>query len=373
MIDGSGERLGDLPENSICLGTRPIELWNKHADEPIPAAAAGVVSAFECHEGESLMYLFVLVTDGSSTFQGRIDPEKAKIRPEHLHQHETNQELTDASKIKILSSFILKDTPDRITVSYIHEHDEEGTKSINLVIKEMLSIGVVKILWSGILKQIDASQGSLSFCSILGNCLNAAKDEIDALKKENDSMQTDLEGWKHTAERLDRNWQNDKDALTHQFFELYQKTHKELVKSNQEVKSLRKQVAEVRTSERPSSRPKAPVLPSVDLGEPDDVDFEQFDPEMLENLAAGKRTHTSFSKTSANAKKSLSVARGAMRTNLLTGAKEVYNLEDALLQHPESLGFASQGNGIAGAAPTKRNSPEGSSESPAKRSKHISL
>jgi hypothetical protein len=371
MIDGSGEPLVNLPAHSICLGTRRIELSNKLTDEPIPTTD-GVVSTFECHEGESSMYLLVLVTDGSSTFQGRIDPEKAKIRPEHLDQDETNQELTEASKIKILSSFILKDTSDLITVSYNHELEEEGAKAINLVIKEMLSIGVVKILWSDFLKQIDVGRGSLSFCSILGNCLNGAKDEIDALKKERDSIRTDLEGWKGTAEKLDRNWQNDKDALTHRFFELYQKTHDELVKSSQEVKSLKKQVAEARTSERPS-KPKAPVIPPVDLGHPDDVDFEQIDPEMLDNLAAGKRTHTSFSKTSANAKKSLSVATGAMRTNSLTGAKEVYNLEDALLHHPESLGFPSQGNGITAAAPTKRNWPEGTSESPAKRSKQISL
>jgi hypothetical protein len=321
------------------------------------------------------MCLLVLVTDGSSTFQGRIEPEKAtKIRPEHLNQNETNQELTDASKIKIISSFILKDLSERITVSYIHELDEEGNKGINLVIKEMLSIGVVKILWSDILEQIDAGRGSLSFCSILGNCLNEADDEIDALKTKIDSLQTNLEGWKYTAEKLDRNWQNDKDALTHRFFELYQKTHKELVKASQEVKSLKKQMQEASTSQRPSKPKPLPVIPPVDLGQPDDVDFELFDPEMVESLAAGKRTHTSFSKTSANAKKSSSMAsRGAMRTNSLTGAKEVYNLEDALRQDRGSLGFDSQGNGIAAHAPTKRNLPDESSESPAKRSNQMSL
>jgi hypothetical protein len=48
MSDGTGEPLGNLPANSICLGTRPIELRHKHTDEPIPTAA-GVVSTFECH------------------------------------------------------------------------------------------------------------------------------------------------------------------------------------------------------------------------------------------------------------------------------------------------------------------------------------
>jgi hypothetical protein len=372
MSDGTGESLRRLPANSICLGTRPIELRHKHGEDSIPTTA-GIVTTFQCHEGESSSYLLVLVTDGSSTFQGRIDPNRAtKIRPEHQDQNETNQELSDVSKVIILSSFILKDTSERITVSYNYELDEKGTMGIKLVIKEMLSIGVVKVLWTDTLKRKDESSGALSFCSILGNCVNEAKDEIDVLKTERDSIQADLEGWKDTAEKLDRDWQNEKDLLTHRFFELYQKTHEELVKSSQEVKQLKKQVAEARSSGRPTT--KAPILPPADFGQPDDVDFEQIDPDMVENLAAGKRMRTSFIKASENAKKAFSLpTSGAMRTNSLTGAKEVYNFEDALLHDPESLGF-SQGN-ISAQAPTKRTRPEGFDESlsEAKRSKHILL
>ena len=374
MSDASAALL-NLAASSTCLGTRyPIDLRQtvSHGSPLI-----GMLSTFSCQQEGKSPYLLVLVTNGKSTFQGRIHPSEAsKVQWEsHVSDEETkNADIADATKVKILSSFLLQDE-DRIAVSYDCTGTPDDERKIKLVIRETLSSGIVRILWSHVL---ESTENNLVFSAILGTCVNESRAQIQQWKREKEKLRTDLWSWKDTAEKLDRDWQSEKDGLLNRFLELYKKNHEELGKSRLEVQCLKRELAEAQAASSTSATKKrviaAPPPPPVYANMPDDHDEEEFDSEMVDMLATGQPTRAMVpvrerSNGRGTQATSSSALLGTMRLNPHTGAKEVFDADTAL-EDPAFLGLSSQHEGAI--APSKRNSeeePGADGESPAKRAR----
>jgi len=337
MSDNNASLLS-LSANSVCLGTkRPIDLRRSESSN-----TSGMVATFSCQtEGNiSTHHLLVLVTDGRLTFQGKIHPSEATKVSWHdfvAEQQVNGGELSDATKVKILSSFLLKDV-DHIDVTYDYTAEEQ---QIKLSIKEkMSSTALTRVLGSHILEPVETN---LSFAAILGTCINDSLYEIQQLQQEKESMRVDLLSWKDTAEKLDRDWQQEKDSLLDRFLELYKKAHGELGDSRLENQQLKRELDKARAMAASSAkkRQRPPPTPSY-AALPDDHDEEQFSSEMIDMLAAGQPTRKPSSKNersngSSTAKATSSTATtsssvGAMRLNPHTGAKEVYDFDAFLDQ-----------------------------------------
>jgi hypothetical protein len=197
--------------------------------------------------------------------------------------------------------------------------------------------------------------------------------KIQQLHEKQEKLQTDLWSWKDTAEKLDRDWQREKDGLLNRFLELYKKSHEELGTSRLEVQRLGRELAQAQeaaaaTATKKRALPPPPPLPPPAYADmPDDIDEEQFDSEMVDMLAAGQPTRAPTARERNNHGGATSL--GTMRMNPHTGAKEVFDA-DAALQDPTFLGLCAQDDGAI--AESKKDSQEvtgSGDELPAKRAR----
>lgn len=361
--DKTADALLNLPPSSICFGTRRSIQVRRSNDCP----STGMIATFSCKDNTTeLPYLLVLLTDGKSTFSGRIHPSQATRVQWSDHHHAAGEqsneieELTDYQKVKILSCFLLNDE-DRIQVTYDYtrteQQQQQHQEGIKLVIQEMRS-GLARTLG---LHTLQAVPSNLSFCNIVGTFLNDSITEIHQLEKEKAGMKVDLLGWKDTATKLDQDWQTKKDGLFDNFLKLYKKAHGELGESRLEVTRLKRELKEARANMATSVTKKRPPASAPSYAAlPDDNDAEQFDSEMVQMLAAGKPTRGGGKKKRSNSgdstlKTSNAAADAAMRTNPHTGAKEVFDA-DALFQ--DSSFFESSQNVVPTAEAEKMDTKE---------------
>lgn len=341
MMSNAADLLQILSAKScVCLGTRaPIELRSQGTNND-SHPFSGMVATFFAQEN-NIPYLLILLNHGNCTFHGRIRPSEATKVAWKKHQvssttnDESKDDVSDEQKVKILSNFLLEDM-DRIGVSYDYtttsDDDDDDKQQVKLVIRQQMSTtDMTRFLWSSLLEPLNNDATNLFFARILGTMVNRNNNDIQTLQTRQDNLRVDLLNWKDTAEKLDRDWQSEKDGLLHNFLKLYKKAHEQLGESRQEVSSLKRALAEARataavaaSTNTTKKRSRSP--PPTYAALPDDVDHNHFDMEMVDMLAAGQKTSTFKQDTNRSSKKSSKKTLG-MRKNPHTGAKEVWDTD----------------------------------------------
>ena len=110
---------------TCCLGTRRLtNLRHKH-----DSCSTGMIATFMAHADNEAPYLLVLLTDGTTTFQGHIHPSQAKRVQwnNHIPANEQPQDdISDEIKVQILSCFLLQDQDGMtVTYTYLQPHTDE--------------------------------------------------------------------------------------------------------------------------------------------------------------------------------------------------------------------------------------------------------
>jgi hypothetical protein len=164
------------------------------------------------------------------------------------------------------------------------DEDEENTnttKDINLIIREKLQHGMMKIILRSKMKKV---VGELSYCIAIGETLNKAIDEVRKLKSQ-------VSMWKKTAEDLDRTQQDNKDTLLANFTKLRNFLNEKYQKELEELKLLHEE--EKKTWKKESSSI-ATATKKVRTKRKDDPvqDYEElFEGEnQIDCLAEGRKT-----------------------------------------------------------------------------------
>lgn len=344
-----------------CLGTQKVDIRKGESD-----VVPGMVAVFSSKDSSNdELFLKVLVTEGKNTFSGRIYPDKTKVKWEKNQDEEGNGEMEDASKIKFLSKPLLEvEENEQISVAYSYDTSSNLEPTIKMLMRERLSTGVVRILWSDRLKPFQPEAGAFAFCSALGSSINQGKRQMEDLQKQCQG----LLGWKDTAEKLNGEWQKDKDELLERFLILYKKTQEELRKALTEIDDLKKSAnqepasliaAAARTTQGARTtaagargRNKAKAAPAFEYQFGRDV--ELYDTETVERLAEGRKGRPTGDVASGAAREQTgppSVVALPARKNPLTGSIEVWDV-DALLDEEDEEN--SQPLGIGATESSKR-------------------
>jgi hypothetical protein len=152
------------------------------------------------------------------------------IYPDHINMVNS----CPSSKVNALVRILFEDMEG---VPFSLEDVDNGIK---LTIRQKMESGIVKLLWSGVLTITENNSSSyLSLFLTLGENIRKEKESNLILEKKLYAAQSDLRGWKDTAERLSLdNWQIEKDQLIQNFWVLYEKAHNELVRTHQDLQQL---------------------------------------------------------------------------------------------------------------------------------------
>ena len=118
----------------------------------------------------------------------------------------------------------------------------DGRPKIKVNIKEKdEKSGIVRLVWVGDLLPMGAAMeggaeagnnaNALPFVKVVAGSLREARDEISASRLELRQALEDLAGWKDTATKLDKTWQEEKDDLLDRYLVLYNSVKSDLRKA----------------------------------------------------------------------------------------------------------------------------------------------
>jgi hypothetical protein len=264
----------------MCLGTREIEIRTKKTQEKAPAL---LMVCCSCADSTSTDERTVTVSNGIVTYScDRIDPVKD----------------SKLDTVDTFTSHLLEKDLAGVSVVCDYEKEEE---EIKVVIRQRLETGIVKLVWSGILTKDDNSNGCLQILRILGSTIAKQHKEQETSQKQQSQMQTDLQGWKDTATKLEGAWQSEKNVLLEQFHTLYKVTHEELRCTKLALRQLenRQKAAgnDYTSAHTNKKRSNLLNLNRVDHHhhQPDDQDELIYDMATVERLAAGPKQSTAAS------------------------------------------------------------------------------
>jgi hypothetical protein len=164
-----------------------------------------------------------------------------------------NQDEKSSSATKFDDIVISFEYNDTTAGGVDDEENTNTTKDINLIIREKLQHGMMKIILRSKMKKVE---GKLSYCIPIGETLNKSIDEVTKLKSQ-------VSMWKKTAEDLDRTQQDNKDTLLANFTKLrnflnekYQKELEELKLLHEEEKKICKKESSFIVTATKKVRPK---------------------------------------------------------------------------------------------------------------------
>lgn len=229
-----------------------------------------------CDSDSSLFHtLQIRIGTAKTTYHGRVPLSQVKLSDRHL-----------------LSKFLLQDGREhpKISITFQHHNDESLKVSIQ---QRLQSSGLMKLIFLGFLQQESANtrqKNVLDFCQSLGEAINGAQTEISDLQRELTDTQQRLQGWKDTAEKLDRDvWQREKDELLDKFLKLFQEAK---TRANEKIQTLQEELIEARAKTSVSKN--RVVSRALELDDaPDDLESrEPFPLEQVAALAQGRKTNT---------------------------------------------------------------------------------
>ena len=260
--------------------------------------------------------LELLISDGTADhyYHGSIDPCDTKI----IHQDVD----TDSQKVDILAQHIFTEM-EGVSLVVDRTISDDGVK---VTLRQRLETGIVKLLWSGMLPRAQRDASScFPILKLLGLTIRREQERYNTLQEDYKSMQSNLLGWKDTAEKLSRDtWQSEKDALLQNFLMLYRKTHDMLRQTKLELQQLEDRhkaaggcfssstTGPVATTRRPA------IMRSEGVDDHDEVLYDQ---RTIDRLAAGPQSRNAFL---ATIEKEGVPARGGVETsNKKTASKSL--------------------------------------------------
>jgi hypothetical protein len=221
---------------------------------------------------------------------------------------------------------------------------------LHISIKERLSNGIVRILWSTLLLRVEdniinnkknSSDVLFDLSLQLTEQNQQSNVQLATVQDQYHSLERDRDGWKDTAEKLEGKWEEEKSILFQNFCTLY--TNKQeydqakIEQLQEEIIRLKEQFSKSTTSKNNalSSVPvKKSELPECLQDLPnDDNHCLPYDDDMVRRLAQGQRVPIVSIKTedtSDNDINASNTARQKRRRNPVSGATEYIDADDAL-------------------------------------------
>lgn len=218
------------------------------------------------------------------------------------------------SFVALLDSTVAQKDNDNNKNSHRQITFEETTtphRQLQVAIKERMPSGIVRLLWSTQIPLCSSSNSTgdpnLNKTHTIADSLfdlslrlfrhqdNLAT-QLETLQQQFALLERDRNGWKDTATALEGEWEKEKSKLFQNFCDLYcdKQAHAETLQVQalqQEIASLKEQQLTAVKNENavpPSARQPLPPLPECLQNAPDDMDREDYDPELVRLLAAGK-------------------------------------------------------------------------------------
>ena len=278
-------------EESECLGTREITIRTRssatvgqESEELRPALLIGYQVKAE---------LELYISDGSihHYYQGRISPRDTKV------VYPSNDDSCDDDrKVKVLAKYVLEEM-DGVSLNV------EGLLSgenVKFAIRQRLETGIVKLIWSGLIPRVPSnSTSSFTFVKLLGWTIQCGLDKCKMLQEKCNVTQSNLEGWKDSAEKLSKEtWQAEKDSILQNFLILYRKTHEKLCQTQLELQQLEDRhnatvsgtqthTGQSRTQTTSSTSKSTQRRQATRSAARNDFDELLYDPSTIDRLAAG--------------------------------------------------------------------------------------
>jgi len=233
-----------------------------HEEEKEPSNA--LLAVFRCDSR-----IGIKVANQSSAFECFIDPLESNF--------DTN--------IASPAQFFLSREIDDISLAFDLVAD-----GLKVVIRRRLGTGIVKMLWTNVLKK--SRMGIFGFLQSLGNTINNDQKSFQSFDEQREKLERDLRCWKDTAEKLEGEWQKEKDSLLENFFSIYKTTHEELKQAKLELQRLENRKKAILYDNKVRDDEKGRTKATLDI--PDDHDELLYDGDTVNRLAAGPKRNCSI-------------------------------------------------------------------------------
>eukprot|EP00978_Attheya_sp_CCMP212_P008171 scaffold19088_cov53-Attheya_sp.AAC.5 len=349
-----------------CCGTRTVDMT---------AGNKAMVALF-CpmnKDKSAVDALDVVMTQGSATNHGRIVLKDVKLSG----SRSTSETGGRVGLLDVLVSHLLTDEHKDKNVS-VEYRQLSHCRDILMTIRERLSSGIVRLVWSGALKETKKelrlghvledknndsdsagpSSSALPVAILLGNFLRESSNELDVTKRQSEQVASELAAWKDTATQLDAKWQTEKDELTQRFLVLLNRVKGDLRRTKNNLQ--RAQDIAKATPTNALIQPGTVVTEDQLLETAaDDDDYLLYDPQMVERLANGppksakmkqptkEKVTRSTQATAEKKSRDLSLSQSSQNNNVttlsqassashptrrnpLTGAIEVWDAQEIL-------------------------------------------
>eukprot|EP00550_Attheya_septentrionalis_P004968 CAMPEP_0198297086 /NCGR_PEP_ID=MMETSP1449-20131203/35360_1 /TAXON_ID=420275 /ORGANISM="Attheya septentrionalis, Strain CCMP2084" /LENGTH=482 /DNA_ID=CAMNT_0043997911 /DNA_START=132 /DNA_END=1577 /DNA_ORIENTATION=+ len=341
-----------------CCGTRTVDLT---------AGNKAMVAVFcpPTNDESATNALDVVMTQGSATYHGRIVLQDVKLSG----SRSTSE---TGGRARLLVSHLLTDEHKDKNVS-VEYRQASYFHAIQMTIRERLSSGIVRLVWSGALKETKhelrlghvpedenddsdsagPSSSALPVAILLGNVLREFSNELDMTKRQSEQVASELAAWKDTATQLDAKWQTEKDELTQRFLVLLNRVKGDLRRTKNDLQ--RAQDIAKATPTNALIQPGTVVTEDQLLETAaDDDDYLLYDPEMVERLANGP---SKSAKTKPPTKEKVT---SSTRSTQATAEKKSRDL--SLSQSSQNNNITTLSQASSASHPTRRNPLTGAIE-----------
>lgn len=194
--------------------------------------------------------------------------------------------------------------------------DTLSTTCVKVSIRKTLANSIVRPIWEGNLipishanydtlpifaqhalpannnasNQYETTASSLAFSIILGDTVTKLQKDIIAMREENEQLRVNANRWKGTAQRLNNQWQSEKSELTERFLTLFNQHKARHVETKKELDVTKGNQRYDRSSLGNTSEIHRDVRPEMRVDDEDEHDYETWDDDYVNRMAAGSST-----------------------------------------------------------------------------------
>jgi hypothetical protein len=199
----------------------------------------------------------------------------------------------------------------------------ETADGLSIQILQSSKSGLIRKLWGGTLEK-NHTRSAFDVSLTLVDVVSEEQARCATLQRKLERMQSGLYGWKDTAQKLEGEWDHEKNELLGNFLTLYNEKHNQVKDLQRRIDELASEVEKARAAAGSSGGSSNTRLGGVI----DDQDCEQYNSARLANSAVGRKTTAKRKRTiSAPAKKKPTpvTTLSSRRTKHRTGAIKYYD------------------------------------------------
>lgn len=284
MSETNSNNNGNESEGTMvnqCLGTKRISIKKSSGGEK--NHTDGMMAIFRPSDNDDRFR--IIVTDGNSVYEGSLVHDDIKKQFLETLKGKTKKKMTKLAG-KLLKENIADDNNSNDVWAEFFYEDSTG---MEMAIKYKIVEGgdtLTKRCWKQQLQQEEGSTAMLAFCNDLGDGINQLQHTQVQLNDNIQNLRQSERRWKHNSDRLEGEWQSEKDQMLQNFLLLYNNLRSELSKTRIELAKLRQQRKPAATVAEDPMEEEEKKDDMVNLG-PDDNDDNIFSDEMVDRLAKG--------------------------------------------------------------------------------------